>query len=111
MLATLSDAAPELSTSAGVATTRTAEDRVPVEQPSWSVADMIALATTQVSRQPAMLRAARARATNVREQAAVALASSPGAGGAFPLDRGLEGGVAVSGGVGAENARSFEVRY
>jgi len=68
---------------------------------------MIALATTQVSRQPAMLRAARARASNVREQAAVALALSPGAGAAFPLD----GFMAASSGAGADHARIFEVRY
>ena len=63
------------------------------EQPSWSVADMIALATTQVDRQPAMLRAARARASSIRDHAAVSLAGS------------------TSGHSGAKNAVPFEVRY
>lgn len=91
MLATLSDASPELSASAGPATSGAERDRVPAERPSWSVEDMIALATTQVSRQPAMLRAARARASNLREQAAISLASSAGADGVFPVN-GREGG-------------------
>jgi len=67
------------------------------EQPSWSVADMIALATTQVDRQPAMLRAARARASSIRDHAAVSLAGS------------LAG--STSGHSGAKNAVPFEVRY
>ena len=79
------------------------------EQPSWSVADMIALATTQVDRQPAMLRAARARASSIRDHAAVSLAGSL----AGSLSGSLSGSLAgsTSGHSGAKNAVPFEVRY
>ena len=71
------------------------------EQPPWSVADMIALATTQVDRQPAMLRAARARLSIVRDQAAVALTSAHTRDSSDPTSERF----------GAESARTFEVRY
>jgi hypothetical protein len=66
---------------------------------------MIALATTQVDRQPAMLRAARARASSIRDHAAVSLAGS--------LSGSLSGSLAgsTSGHSGAKNAVPFEVRY